>query len=183
MKREDFIRSLMSKAGNLMLFLQHVQRVELHRLSEGSADPSQTELLMTLTKETDIQMSGLEIQPWPSVVDHFTRNWQKLLEEEKTALDKSVVLETVSLSMRSAGQSVKSKTKFSHGKEVEISETETDTCHFRVAWTTGQEETHDIALKNRKEGFLPLAAVAVPWDGEGRAISIKRCPEGKLCVL
>jgi hypothetical protein len=177
LKREDFVRNLMTKAGNLMLFLQHVQRVELHRLPRDSLDPSQTELLMTLSKDTKLLTSAFGMRPGSGILDHFSKALQESLEELKGHT--SDVVEIVSLSIKAADRNKSAKVK-TKSKRKATTTIETDhTCHFRVAWTTGKTETLDLALGNQKEGFVPLAAVALPLDVEGHVMTMEQCPEGK----
>nr|KAG5700585.1 hypothetical protein BaRGS_015381 [Batillaria attramentaria] len=50
-KQDEFVQSLMSKAGNLMLFLQNVQRLELYRLTKDCKEFSQATRLLVVERK------------------------------------------------------------------------------------------------------------------------------------
>ena len=161
--QQEFIRGLMSKAGNLMLFLQHVTRVELYRLSKDCTDPAQAQRLMVMERNSVSNMT----YPTPEgrgILDHFSTLWQHTVEQCLPAMEHRVI-ETVTLNTDVVG-----------GSE---GLTKTQQCTFRVAWTTGTGESCDRARETREEGFVPLAAVGIPVKEEGSVMSMESCPSGR----
>nr|KAG5700581.1 hypothetical protein BaRGS_015377 [Batillaria attramentaria] len=112
-KQDEFIQSLMSKAGNLMLFLQNVQRLELYRLTKDCKEPSQAIRQMVVERQSDFMKEKKK------------GKYQNQSDEQK--------------------------------------------CRFHIVWATGVREAWQIVRTQREEGFVPLAAIAVPLDHEWNA--------------
>ncbi|XP_070206314.1 sacsin-like [Littorina saxatilis] len=161
-RREDFMEGLMSKAGNLLLFLQHVKRVELYRLPRDCSDPAQAQRLMVVTRNSvptvPRQLSGNE-----SILEHFSKAWESAVEHGQSFHEQNLT-ETVTVSMEA--------------EKTDKREGETTQSKFRIAWTPGAGESCDTARETSKEGFVPLAAVAILTDNDGRIMPIESCPEG-----
>ena len=166
-KQQEFIRGLVSKAGNLMLFLQHVTRVELYRLSKDCTDPAQAQRLMVMERNSVFNMA----YPTPEgrgILDHFSTLWKHTVEQCSPAVEHRVI-ETVTLHTNVMGGSG--------------GVTKTQQCTFRVAWTTGTGDSCDTARETREEGFVPLAAVGIPVENGGNVMSMETCPDGNYHSL
>lgn len=162
-KQQEFIRGLLSKAGNLMLFLQHVAHVALYRLSRDCTDPKQAQRVMRMERISASDMS----YPQPEsggILDHFSMIWKRTVEQGLPVVENRVV-ETVTLR--------------TDVKDADVDQSKTQECTFRVAWTTGTGESCDRARETREEGFVPLAAVGIPVEGDGSVMSMESCPDGK----
>ncbi|XP_070206302.1 sacsin-like [Littorina saxatilis] len=161
-RREDFMEGLMSKAGNLLLFLQHVKRVELYHLPRDCRDPAQAQRLMVVTRNSvptvPHQLPGNE-----SILEHFSKAWESAVQQGKSLHEQNFI-ECVTISTEAEQKKKRLK--------------QTTQCRFRIAWTPGAGESCDTARETSKEGFIPLAAAAILTDSEGRIIGIESCPEG-----
>ncbi|KAK7488212.1 hypothetical protein BaRGS_00020519, partial [Batillaria attramentaria] len=155
-KQDEFVQSLMSKAGNLMLFLQSVQRLELYRLTKDCKEPSQATRLVVVERTSE---SDFRIDHSSSILGHFSSQWKETVQQNVTASSQMVV-ERVRITVEKSN------------KEKE------DDCMFNVAWAMGVGEACDIARGQREEGFVPLAAIAVPVDPQGSVLPVADCAEG-----
>lgn len=161
-RREDFMEGLMSKAGNLLLFLQHVKRVELYRLPRDCRDPAQARRLMVVQRNS-VPTVPRKLPGNESILEHFSQAWESAIEQGESFHEQNFI-DTVTVSVES--------------ETTDKREGETTQCRFRIAWTPGAGESCDTARETSKEGFIPLAAVAILIDGEGRIMPIESCPEG-----
>ncbi|XP_070206296.1 sacsin-like [Littorina saxatilis] len=161
-RREDFMEGLMSKAGNLLLFLQHVKRVELYRLSRDCRDPAKAQRLMVVQRNS-VPTVPRKLPGTESILEHFSQAWKSAVEQDESFHEQSFI-ECVTIS-KEAEQKKKRHKK-------------TTQCTFHIAWTPGAGESCDTARETSREGFIPLAAAAIPTDSEGRIRLIESCPKG-----
>ncbi|KAK7488211.1 hypothetical protein BaRGS_00020518 [Batillaria attramentaria] len=164
-KQDEFIQSLMSKAGNLMLFLQNVQRLELYRLTKDCKEPSQAIRQMVVERQSDFSIQ----HPGQNILRHFLSRWKQTGPKDAPSVSQNVV-DRVSITVQTP---VKEKKKGKYQNQ-----SDEQKCRFHIVWATGVREAWQIVRTQREEGFVPLAAIAVPLDHEYRVLPILQCPEG-----
>ena len=189
-KRQAFISDLAYRGGNLMLFLQHVRTVELYDLPHGVADPARARRLALIERKSECHVRLQASHASGGTLDQFSALWREAVETG-TALQDHEMVETVTVSMEGCSADtdrpsqpegntgpVPMEHRSSHEDQPDSSVHGKRECMFRVAWATGQGESCDIARETCDEGFIPIAAVGIPVNGQDQVVAMETLPEG-----
>ncbi|KAK7498972.1 hypothetical protein BaRGS_00009781 [Batillaria attramentaria] len=163
-KRRDFIKLILEAAGNLLLFTQNVQEIQVFHIPDDTADQSspqsgaqrkevKPQCLLTVRKTSRFKGGSDKT----TVLNYCKNRWwyqmdTRILEE----LDICVKLTDKAQAL--CGVAARNITT-----------------HWRVVWATGTGESAEFAFRHQHEGLLPLAAVAVPLH-EGRILRLTELP-------
>jgi hypothetical protein len=146
-------------------------------------------VVLILTFVFHIAVAGM-LQDDTSILRYFTDAWTG----DATQFGQCTVLETVLVQVKTKprketevgneevedSMEVDDASPSTEGADDSDSVARGPACYFRVAWVGGQDEACTIARDTRDEGFLPIAAVAIPVvDEAGQLTAISDCPEGK----
>lgn len=168
--KNDFIESLQSKAGNLLLFTQNVKKLELYHLSHNATDPNQATCLLVVEKISSVSNINFPYSK-SGILTYFSEKWNESVKSCSNPIDLKVMEDiTVTIEENVPGRTVDMSS--THNRK---------SCKFHIVWTLGTAEANKEARIKIGEGYLPLAAVAIPVDIYGHAIPIHNSPKGKLC--
>lgn len=177
-KQKEFIRCLETRAGNLMLFLQNVRQVELYHLAKNASDPSQPKCLAVITKSTDYDFSNPG--PGSGILRYISEWWTKIAGEKPESVK---IVEHITISIEippsSEGKKWEDKGRKIGKKALDKNLCSKSSCRFLISWSTGVATACNEARKQRGEGYLPLAAVAIPRDDKG-VMLLENCPKGNI---
>ena len=159
-KRREFLRMLLEKAGNLLLFTQSVQKLKVFHLSRDCTDPSSPQCLLSLTKTSHSHV----LQPAVELVDttilqYFTTHWF-----DNTDIR---IIEDVHIEM----------TVTQEARSVCEAEAHNSSSKWRLAWASGVDQSAKMARENAHEGLVPLATAAALL-GENAIKPITDSPPG-----
>ena len=162
---------LMSQADRLLVFLQHLRKVEMYELREGQ-DHTNPSLLVSLERDSSRSVNLLE--QFKSAVEHGSRMIHYNTTQQFTLTRREVV----------PGASQKSKTK----KGRPVASLQSSSTRWLVASAMGEAGSsswkHACSVEGRERGDVPLAEVAVPVVAEDGVIPPKLLQAGQVfCFL
>ncbi|PVD18701.1 hypothetical protein C0Q70_21251 [Pomacea canaliculata] len=165
-KRRKLLAMLMERAGNLLLFTQHVERVEVFYLPQEAQSPTSMICLMSVTRtSTPVLPLGIPDRT-ESILKSCTAKFQDYFTRGSGVPDiKMTETVLISLDVRPQATEVCS---------VEQGQWSTE---WRITWASGTNQSARLALKKRGQGYIPLAAAAVPLD-DNKILNINNCPFG-----
>ena len=162
---------LMSQADKLLVFLQHLRKVEMYELCEGQ-DHTNPSLLVSLERNSSRSVNLLE--QFKSAVEHGSRMIHYNTTQQFTLTRREVV----------PGASPKSKKK----KGRPVASLQSSSTRWLVASAMGEAGSssweHACSVEGRERGDVPLAEVAVPVVAEDGVIPPKLLQKGQVfCFL
>ena len=162
---------LMSQADRLLVFLQHLRKVEMYELREGQ-DHTNPSLLVSLERDSSRSVNLLE--QFKSAVEHGSRMTHYNTTQQFTLTRTEVV----------PGASPKSKKK----KGRPVASLQSSSTRWLVASAMGEAGSssweHACSAEGRERGDVPLAEVAVPVVAEDCVLPPKLLQAGQVfCFL
>ncbi|KAK7495953.1 hypothetical protein BaRGS_00012654, partial [Batillaria attramentaria] len=159
-KRREFLRMLLERAGNLLLFTQSVTKIQVYHIDSKCSDPSEAQCLLTVSKKAYPRiLRPNAVLSGTTILRYCTTNWPAVVDIN--------IMEDVSV-------------------EMEVSDRSESVCgvkanhvvtRWKLAWATGTGESAGIAQRQENEGLVPLAAVAVQL-GQNSVLPLADSPSG-----
>ena len=164
---------LMTQGEKLVLFLQHLRRIELYEVCEGQ-DHTNPSLLVSLERDSPRSVNLLD--QFKNAVEHGSRMTHYTTTQQFTLTRSEVVLE----------KSPKSKKKKKKKGRSAVSAQSSTT--WLVASAVGDNGSNSwkwaCSAEGRERGDVPVAEVAVPIVDEGGVLLPKQLPTGQVfCFL
>ena len=161
---------LMGQVDKLLVFLQHLRRIELYELCEGQ-DHTKPSLLVSLEKDSARSVNLLD--QFKNAVEHGSRMTHHSITQQFTLTKREVVL----------GNLLKSKEKDGPAASAQSSST-----MWLVASAVGDAASSSwkqaCSEEGRERGDVPMAEVAVPLVDEGGVLLPKPLETGQVfCFL
>ncbi|XP_070180537.1 sacsin-like [Littorina saxatilis] len=150
-KRRTFLKLLLERAGNLLMFTQTVKKVLVYYLSGQCSDPREMQLLLTVSKTSRPLVLVPQVSLNNSTILQFLKHhWSQKSRIIKIQEDIQIDLKVTKEARNVCGV-----------EEVDCS------TKWRLAWASGSEKAADLALSHKHEGLIPLATVATRLDLSG----------------
>ena len=161
-KRRDFLRMLLEKAGSLLMFTQNVKEVEVYHLPANCPKPTEQKCLLTVRKTCE---STIVIQPQLQLANKTILQFMKA---HWTTMNKDIRIQ----------QKLRIEvTCTANAKAVCGVEERNSVTHWKLAWASGMKKSAKMTHLYRQEGLVPLAAVA-SLSSEDGLIPLKNSPQG-----
>ena len=164
---------LMTQGEKLLIFLQHLGRIELYELCEGQ-DHTNPSLLVSLERDSPRSVNLLD--QFKNAVEHGGRMTHYTTTQQFTLTRSEMVLEK------------SPKSKMEKKKEVRSAVFAQSSTTWLVASAVGDNGSnswkHACSVEGRERGDVPVAEVAVPIVDEGGVLLPKPLPTGQVfCFL
>ena len=161
-KRRNFLKMLLERAGNLLMFTQSVKEVQVFHLPSNCSDPRNAECLLTCSKTC--AEPPVVIQPHiqlgnKTILQFMKEQWSKNSEikiQQKIRINMTVTKKAEGVCGVKKGSSV---------------------TQWQLAWASGVDKSANMANLYRQEGLVPLAAVAISLS-EDCIKALKDSPQG-----
>ena len=142
---DNLLTLLIENAGNMLLFTQNIEKLELYHIPKDSQTAGTGVLLFSITKDLQSQSSSVTGTILHKVSTQLAMQ-QQFADCQRLSIDLQLTKDCVSMFP-----------KFKHDqKKVKV--------HWLLVWTTGTKESLDMSNEPRQKGAAPLSAVAVPTD-------------------
>ena len=161
-KRRDFLKMLLERAGNLLMFTQSVREVQVFHLPSHCLDPRNAKCLLTVRKTAEppvviqpqVQLGNKTVLQF--MKDHWSKKNSDIKIKQKVRIDMNVTQEAEGVCGVKKGNSV---------------------TQWQLAWASGVNQSANMANLHRQEGLVPLAAVAISLSENGLQ-ALKDSPPG-----
>ncbi|PVD20278.1 hypothetical protein C0Q70_20775 [Pomacea canaliculata] len=159
-KRQEFLKLLMERAGNLLTFTQHVEKLEIYYQSSKSKNPADATCLLTLNRSSSRRIfAPLCSEVKESVVQFTAKHWP---ETKDLRVNEDIILE----------MKITNEAKDHFGMSPIQCQTK-----WRISWASGVNESANLADKYKRKKYIPLAAVAILLR-DGHITSLSESPFG-----
>ncbi|XP_022247023.1 sacsin-like isoform X2 [Limulus polyphemus] len=158
----EFLQILMKQAGNLLLFTQNVKTIELYHLPAQVDGPHEAKLILRVQKKCEILANPHTVLV-KSPVSYFASKRGVEDQENIASLCEKIQI-TVNVEDHPS----------------QLCSVQSSDLSWLVSWSSHRSTEKGVLLNSREtgDGVLPIAAVAVPFQGNLKLISLSDVPFG-----